>query len=128
MWPGHWWWVALIAVVAVRLVAFALRVEREHADEQGDDIPEEFSPVLFRTITPEDYVFVEDDGSSRELTPVEAAYLMSPFSEDEDEWPEVKASYDELSWDGKMGGFLARKLLPSEIAKAERFAQTLRSD
>ncbi|MFZ4606277.1 MAG: hypothetical protein ACOYM5_08460 [Caulobacter sp.] len=127
-----WWWAALIAVVSVRLVAFVLRVEREHRESSpdGEMVDDEgpFTPVFVITLTPQHYVYIEDDGTSRELTAEEAIFLKTPFNEDDLAQPYIKWSYEELTHDGKIGGFLERRLLPSEIAKAERFARTLRSD
>ena len=56
----------------------------------------------------QDYVFVEEDGSSRELTPDEAEYLATAFHPADGGRPYVKNSYKSRTPGGSIAGFLRR--------------------
>ncbi|MFL5560746.1 MAG: hypothetical protein ACJ79K_04640 [Gemmatimonadaceae bacterium] len=61
------------------------------------------------------FVYIEDDGSARELTPHECAYLAMPFDPPDGNRPYIKARYRSLTPDRRMRGFLERKHLPGHL-------------
>lgn len=63
--------------------------------------------------SPVDYVFVEDDGSARDLSADELEYLGTPFDPGDGARPYIKWNgYAQLTPDGRIGGFLRRDRLP----------------
>jgi hypothetical protein len=58
------------------------------------------------------YVYVEDDGSARELEPDEIDYLNTEFLPSDGGRPYVKGRYRTLTADGRIGGFLLTRKLP----------------
>jgi hypothetical protein len=58
------------------------------------------------------YVWVEDDGSARELEPFEVDYLNTEFEGADGNRPYIKRAYADLTPDGLIGGFLRRDKLP----------------
>lgn len=84
-------------------------------------------------VAPYPYVYVNVDGSARELHSDECDYLETPFSPGDGARPYVKGSYSQKNGWGEISGFLKRSELPSEIviqaAPPENPAKTLtRSD
>ena len=63
------------------------------------------------------FVWVDDAGAPRELTPDEAAYLATSFDPTDGGRPYIKRRYDSLTPDGRMRGFLERKHLPRKLAR-----------
>jgi hypothetical protein len=63
----------------------------------------------------ERFVWVEDDGSARELTQDEADHLSTPFYGDDGSRPYVKWRYKSLTPDGRIGGYLKRRKLPKSV-------------
>ena len=61
------------------------------------------------------FVWVDDDGGTRELTPDECRYLATPFDGFDSGRPYVKERYRSLTPDGRMRGFLELRQLPSEL-------------
>jgi hypothetical protein len=61
------------------------------------------------------YVFVNPDGSARELTADEQEYLNSEFSGGDGARPYIKFRYESLTPDGRIIGFLERRQLPAAI-------------
>jgi hypothetical protein len=66
------------------------------------------------------FVYIEDDGSARELTPHECAYLAMPFDPPDGDRPYIKAHYRSLTPDRRMRGFLERKHLPRRLRVTPR--------
>ena len=66
-------------------------------------------------VDPYPYVYVNVDGSARELHPDECDYLETPFSPGDGARPYVKGSYSQTNGWGEISGFLKRSELPSEI-------------
>ncbi|WP_395376783.1 hypothetical protein [Marinicella sp. W31] len=66
-------------------------------------------------IKPYPYVYVEEDGSCRELLAGERMYLQERFHPGDGGRPYVKRSYESLTPDGKILGFCARKYIPQNI-------------
>jgi hypothetical protein len=62
------------------------------------------------------FVHIADDGSARELDPNEVEYLNTEFHPADSGRPYIKSSYSALTPDGRMRGFLARAMLPPEVA------------
>ena len=65
---------------------------------------------------PADFVWVEDDGSARELTPDETEYLGTEFLPGDGARPYIKWRYDTRTPDGRLSGFLERRRLPPHVA------------
>ena len=63
----------------------------------------------------ERYVWVDDDGSARELSPEECAFLATPFEGFDGGRPYVKERYRSLTPDKRMRGFLELHRLPREL-------------
>ena len=64
----------------------------------------------------EELVFVEEDGSVRELTAAERAYVTTKFAGDDSGRPSVKRSYGSVGPDGKRSGFLPRGIVPGHVS------------
>ena len=63
-----------------------------------------------------EYVYVKDDGSVRELDKSEEVYLREEFHPNDGARPYIKFSYKELTPDGKISGFIARRRVPAKIS------------
>jgi predicted metal-dependent hydrolase len=61
------------------------------------------------------FVYVNDDGSVRELTPEERDYLNTEFHPNDGNRPYIKDRYRDRTPDGKLSGFLLRKRVPRGI-------------
>ena len=62
-----------------------------------------------------DYVYVEDDGSVRDLTADDQAYLDQEFLPNDGGRPYIKASYRSRTPSGSLGGFLERQKVPKDL-------------
>jgi len=62
-----------------------------------------------------EFVYVEEDGSVRELNDDEVEYLKEEFSPGDGARPYIKSRYSGLTPDKKIWGFLARNRVPKEI-------------
>lgn len=62
-----------------------------------------------------EYVYVNQDGSVRELSPKERAYLSEDFSGGDGGRPYIKSRYKALDGWRSLSGFLPRDLVPSGI-------------
>jgi hypothetical protein len=62
-----------------------------------------------------EYVYVEGDGSARELELFEIDYLNTKFNEADGARPYIKNSYVALTPDGRISGFLPRKDLAAGV-------------
>jgi len=62
------------------------------------------------------YVYVEEDGSARNLTADEASYLGETFHPADGARPYIKNSYKALTPDRSISGFLPRHKLPAHVA------------
>jgi hypothetical protein len=60
-------------------------------------------------------VFIDDDGSARELTDAEQAYVDADFSPFDGARPYIKSRYDQRNALGELRGFLQRQLLPAGL-------------
>jgi hypothetical protein len=70
-------------------------------------------------LSPYPYIYVNDDGSYRELSSNEKAYLQEEFSPFDGDRPYVKSRYWQKSADGNVFGFLKRKKLPRCLKEGE---------
>jgi hypothetical protein len=61
------------------------------------------------------FVYVEDDGTTRVLTPDEEEYLNTEFHPADGARPYIKSGYYSLTPDGLIGGFLHKRKLPRGI-------------
>lgn len=62
-----------------------------------------------------EFVHVELDGSVRELDEDEKKYLQEEFHPNDGARPYIKTSYEQLTPDNKMWGFIKRKRVPRRI-------------
>ncbi|HEX6910874.1 MAG TPA: hypothetical protein VF142_10785 [Longimicrobium sp.] len=89
---------ALLAMVAVLVAGWAFRVRRRRPADGGFE-----------------YVFVEDDGSARELASDEREYLQAEHHPADGGRPYVKDGYEARTPDGRLGGYLRRVRLPRHV-------------
>lgn len=57
------------------------------------------------------YVFVDDEGSVRELHRREKQLLETPFSRDDPARPHIKTTYDQRDSRGNLGGYCPRSAI-----------------
>jgi hypothetical protein len=73
----------------------------------------------FRALRPTEngfeFVYVEDNGTVRELDNEEVEYLKEEFLPNDGGRPYIKTSYKDLTPDGKIGGFIYRIRVPKNI-------------
>ena len=62
---------------------------------------------------PYPYVYVDADGTARELHAGERAYLETEFKGGDGAMPYIKDSYDERNGWGELNGYLPRAALPT---------------
>lgn len=65
---------------------------------------------------PFEYVYVNQDGSVRELSPREQDYLSEDFDGGDGGRPYIKWAYTDLDGWGSLSGFLARDKVPATVA------------
>ena len=65
------------------------------------------------------FIYVNEDGSARALTPDERDYLNTKFYPTDGNRPYVKSRYDQRTPDGRISGFLLKKRLPRRIPVKE---------
>jgi hypothetical protein len=65
------------------------------------------------------YIYVNADGTARELHASERAYLETEFKGGDGAMPYIKDSYDERNGWGDLSGYLKRKALPAGTAVAD---------
>lgn len=70
---------------------------------------------LRRLSTPETYVYIEDDGTVRDLTPDDVEYLATPFLPGDGARPHIKWRYNERTPDGGLRGYLPRRKVPRRL-------------
>jgi hypothetical protein len=61
------------------------------------------------------FVYVEDDGTARELTKDEIEYLETDFHGSDGARPNIKFDYWQRTPDGRLRGFLDRSKLPAPM-------------
>ena len=66
--------------------------------------------------TPFEYVYVNQDGTVRELSEMERDYLSEDFSGGDGGRPYIKWAYTDVDGWGSLSGFLARDKVPAGIA------------
>jgi hypothetical protein len=90
----------LLAVVAIALLAaYLTRIRRLRRPQEPG----------FR------FVYINQDGSARELSPEEQRYLSQEFSLGDSGGPYIKASYESLDGWGSQSGFIARRRVPIQV-------------
>lgn len=63
-----------------------------------------------------EYVYVEDDGSAREVTEAEQRRLTTTYPAGDSRRPYVKLRYEAHDDQGRQRGFLRRRQLPARVA------------
>ncbi len=61
------------------------------------------------------YVYIEEDGTVRELDEEEREYLSTEFHGADGDRPYIKSRYNQLTPDKKISGYLPRRRLPRRI-------------
>ncbi len=61
------------------------------------------------------YIYIEDDGSAREIAPDEIEYLETKFHPADGARPYIKLQYESLNGWGNLAGYLPRRQLPKNI-------------
>ncbi len=61
------------------------------------------------------FVYIQDDGSARELSLDEGAYLATAFDPGDGSRPYIKSSYEARTPMGALRGYLHRHKLPAEV-------------
>lgn len=61
------------------------------------------------------YVYINQDGSAREVSPQEQRYLSQEFSGGDSGRLYIKASYESLDGWGSQSGFIARRRVPIQV-------------
>jgi hypothetical protein len=69
------------------------------------------------------YIYVNADGTARELHARERAYLETEYKGGDGAMPYIKDSYEERNGWGEIRGFLARAALPAETPVADAPAE-----
>jgi hypothetical protein len=72
---------------------------------------------------PYPYVYVDADGTARELHAAERAYLETEFKGGDGAMPYVKDSYEERNGWGELKGYLGRAALPAGMPVADAPAE-----
>jgi hypothetical protein len=62
-----------------------------------------------------EFIYVNDDGSARELDADEREYLNTKFDHADGARPYIKFRYESLTPDGRISGYLRRRQLPRRI-------------
>ncbi|WP_177764938.1 hypothetical protein [Flavobacterium sp. I3-2] len=62
-----------------------------------------------------EYIFIDIDGTARELSDEEKSYLSEKFNPNDGARPYIKLDYNQLTPDNKICGFLKRDKLPQNI-------------
>ena len=88
----------LVAIVGGSLVWFAVANRPKRPNDGGFE-----------------YVWVDDDGSARELTPNEREYLSTEFHGADSGRPYIKLWYERRTPDNRLSGYLRRRQLPARI-------------
>ena len=65
-----------------------------------------------------DYVYVDEDGSVRELNAAEEEYVTTALFLNDDADRYIKSRYESLTVDGRLAGYLRRRQLPRQIPVA----------
>jgi hypothetical protein len=63
-----------------------------------------------------DYVYIDEDGSARELNAEEEEYVTTAIFPNDDADLYIKTQYDSLTPEGRFGGYLRRRELPPWIS------------
>jgi hypothetical protein len=73
-------------------------------------------PHSRRSIEPDfEFVYINQDGSVRELSPAERAYLSKEFSGEDSGRPYIKSDYKSRDGWGSLSGFIERSKVPAQI-------------
>jgi len=67
------------------------------------------------------YVFIETDGTVRELDQEEEKYLIEVFSPNDGARPYIKTRYWKKTPDGKLSGYILRTRVPSKIPIMKKY-------
>jgi hypothetical protein len=76
-------------------------------------------PEVMESLQPYPYVYINADGTARELHAEERAYLETEFKGGDGAAPSIKDSYDERNGWGDINGYLKRASLPAGMPVAD---------
>ena len=89
---------AVVAVVGVYVVVLSVMMRSRRPEEAGFE-----------------YVYIEDDGSAREVTDGERRRLTTEDAQGNSRRPYIKLRYECRDAEGRRSGFLRRRQVPSGI-------------
>lgn len=72
---------------------------------------QQFSPLINEEF---DYVFINEDGTAREITEAEKAFLSEKFHPNDGARPYIKSTYEQVNLENRISGFLKRNKLPEK--------------
>ena len=72
-------------------------------------------PIRKRRGSTFDYVYVDDDGNARELNSDEEQFITTSLFPNHEADQVIKSSYNSLTYDGRLRGYLLRRNLPQRI-------------
>jgi hypothetical protein len=96
-------WIAIGLAVLVAAIALLVFFGRRRPDA---------AKMMADGTYAQQFVWIDDDGTARELTDEEKDYLNTDFHPTDGARPNIKFKYDSLTPDGKMRGYLWRHELP----------------
>ena len=96
---------AALLIVALSILAWARWSMRDYPEESEKTAGTYASH----------FICVNDDGTVRELTPEETAYLNTVFHPADSNRPYIKKRHGERTPDGRLSGFLLRRRLPRRL-------------
>ena len=106
-------WVLALTLLAIYLW---IRYQRTRSSRPAGSVPPP-RPLWSTSPKPsEALLYIEADGSARELTDAEKKYVDTDFSPVDGARPYVKSRYKQRDGWGEIKGFLHRKRLPKDIA------------
>jgi hypothetical protein len=94
---------------------FSLVRGKSEAGAIGDESPPALNPERPENPSQRAYVYVEDDGTARELEADEIEYLNTKFEGGDGNRPYIKSSYGQLTPDNRLHGYLPRTELPAGL-------------
>jgi hypothetical protein len=103
-------WVTIAVLVVVAIVALRALGQRTNSEEARQRADGSYA---------RQFIYVNEDGTARELTSDEMEYLNTEFLPTDGSRPYCKNRYKDRTPDGKIHGFLLRRKLPREIPISE---------
>lgn len=114
--------VILAALTGAGFLVWILLRRHKKAEQRGAWVRKRGPELLFAIVGPSEknddpypYVYVNANGTARDLGASERAYLETAFRPDDSGRPYVKSRYEQKNGWGEIRGFMQRAKLPSEV-------------